>query len=576
MQIPEQIVEHTLNLLSSSDLVKAAAAVAEILQEMTGSPIAAVIMWDPDLEMLRDRFVFGPNGRGFETFVNAFCDEFKPNQEETLRSLADCRFSIALPAGMDGLICWQARHDDRLSACILFVPAAGQDPQLLKEKLSVYPISRTLAHIWDYRELEAENERLRNNYEELEDKTSLLEEQTRKLIHDLTARDSIRTKHVERERLVYSIANAVRSYVDIRKVLEATVERIGTTFSVSRCLLLRPIETSSAADDNIYEFLHDTTSVKEIFSSEEGQRFVRKALERTTPQDMSESDLDKQELYDPSFLRKQGLKSGLLVPLVLRERVLGVLFLQDCKEPRPWSIDDISLIGSLADQVSVAIENAELHLEKERQAVTDGLTGIANRRGFNDGFAREFERAWRYRQPLSLVLIDLDFLKVINDTFGHQMGDEAIKQIGWLLKQSSRAVDIAARFGGDEFCLLLPNTDLAMAEQLSERLLKLISEVHIEGPGHISASFGISSYPAHADDPDALFRLADEALYEAKQAGRNVVKVATIDPNYEPRYEQEGANQEGERNKQRITGNRLKAAKAPESESKENSSVVKN
>jgi diguanylate cyclase (GGDEF)-like protein len=211
----------------------------------------------------------------------------------------------------------------------------------------------------------------------------------------------------------------------------------------------------------------------------------------------------------------------------MRNRVLGVLFLQDCVQPRDWSIDDVSMIGSLADNLSVAIENAELHQERERQAVTDGLTGVANRRSFNENFTREFERARRYGETLSLVMIDLDFLKKINDTYGHQAGDEAIKMIGKMLRQSSRSIDTAARYGGEEFCLLLPNTEIDMAEQLADRLRRLINEEQIEGPGRISASLGVASYPLHADNEEALFQRADEALYAAKQGGRNQVKVAT-------------------------------------------------
>jgi diguanylate cyclase (GGDEF)-like protein len=571
MHTPEQIAERTITLLSSSDLVQAAATVAEIVQGVSGSPLAAVIMWDPDVEMLRDRFVFGPTLKGFDTLISAFCDEFKCNEEE-FEILSDSDYSI--PSGQEGLVCWQVRLEDRLCACVLISLDDGHDLKALKSEFSAYPVAQVLARVWDHAELKKENERLRSTYDELEDKTTLLEEQTRRLIHDLTARDATRTRHVERERLVYSIANAVRSYVDIRKVLEATVERIGTTFSVNRCLLLRPIDSHTISEVNVYEFLLGAESVKELFSCPEGTQFTQTALQKTIPQDITDADFDKQNSYDPAFLRKLRIKSGLMVPLVLRERVLGTLFLQDCNEARLWSIDDISLIGSLADQVSVAIENAELHQEKERQAVTDGLTGIANRRGFNEGYAREFERAWRYKQPLSIVLIDMDFLKVINDSFGHQVGDEAIRHIGRLLKQSCRAVDVAARFGGDEFCLLLPNTDVAMAQQLSERLRKLIADVHIEGPGHISATFGVSSYPAHASDPDALFRKADEALYEAKQAGKNVVKVASGDS--ENAAKDEEAVGGSERETQRITGNKLKSARAPEAESKESGSVVKN
>ena len=206
------------------------------------------------------------------------------------------------------------------------------------------------------------------------------------------------------------------------------------------------------------------------------------------------------------------------------------MFLQDCVQPRDWTIDDVSMIGSLADNLSVAIENADLHQERERQAVTDGLTGVANRRSFNETFTREFERARRYGETLSLVLIDLDFLKKINDTYGHQAGDEAIKTIGRLLRESSRSIDSAARYGGEEFCLLLPNTEIDMAEQLADRLRRLINEEPIEGPGKISASLGVACYPMHADNEETLFQRADEALYAAKQAGRNQVKIASPAP----------------------------------------------
>jgi diguanylate cyclase (GGDEF)-like protein len=151
---------------------------------------------------------------------------------------------------------------------------------------------------------------------------------------------------------------------------------------------------------------------------------------------------------------------------------------------------------------------------------------VANRRSFNEMLVREFERAKRYGEPLSLVVIDLDHLKKINDTFGHQTGDEAIKQIGATLKQSCRSVDSPARYGGEEFCLLLPNTGVDMAKELAERVRRLINEVDIQGPGKISASLGVSTFPLHADNADSLFQRADEALYVAKQSGRNQVSVA--------------------------------------------------
>jgi diguanylate cyclase (GGDEF)-like protein len=524
MQAFEKNMAHTLSLLSSLDLKEVASLVGEIVQEASASSIVAVIMWDQDLESFTDRFVYPAMNLQLEPFLQCFCDEFEPDQNSFQEIEAD-KLSVAVPDELRPLFCWQLRNKEDLCACVLVSLGAKQKPQAVFEILERYPVGTALSQAWEVKELKNENERLRRSYDQLEEKTTLLEEQTRKLIHDLTARDSIRTRQMERENLVYSVSSAVRSFVDIQKVLETAVERIGTTFGVSRCLLLRPLDDENRGLD-LYEYTREPTPIKDLFSSALGITFTKRALEETSPRDFSESEFDHQNIYDAAFLRSLNIKSGLLVPLVLRERVLGTLFLHDCHRLRPWSIEDITLFGSLADQISVAIENAELHLERERQAVTDGLTGIGNRRSFNEGFAREFERALRYKQPLSLILVDLDFLKLINDNFGHQVGDEAVKEIGRILRQSCRAVDIAARFGGDEFCLLLPNTSVTMAEQLAERLSKLIHQVHLDGPGHISASFGVASYPIHGEDADMLFRRADEALYQAKQAGRNTVRVA--------------------------------------------------
>jgi diguanylate cyclase (GGDEF)-like protein len=222
--------------------------------------------------------------------------------------------------------------------------------------------------------------------------------------------------------------------------------------------------------------------------------------------------------------------SGLLVPIIMRDRAIGAMLLQDCQTPRHWSIDDTAFFGSLADNLAVAIENADLHEEKKLQAVTDGLTGVSNRRHFNDMFQKEFERAKRYAEPLSLIIVDLDYLKKINDTYGHQAGDEAIRSIGKVMSQSCRSVDLPARYGGEEFCLLLPNTDLEMAAVIAERLRKLINETQIEGPGNISASIGLANYPLHANETDSLFMRADEALYKAKQSGRNRVCISDGEP----------------------------------------------
>lgn len=515
-----------IRLLSVLDLEELSGVVATIVTERTGAKSVGVVVYDRDMEALSNRYWHGDGKKDLSLVGERFCEEFKESPEQTSEINFDA-LDVDLPQAMLPVYSYQIRMGELLCACLL-ISAPNVKADEITELLSDLPLARALTNAWEHSELSRENERLRSNYDEIEQMTKMLETQTQQLIHDVTFRDSIRTNQVERERLVYWISNFVRSSVDIQKVLDTTVEKIGETFSVSRCMVLRSIDSIDQLDVSEFVAL-DVTPVKELFFSDAGFEFAHQALSKTAPQDIGDPDTDSRITYDRSFLKRLGIRSGLIVPLIMRERVLGALFLQDCAEPRDWSIDDISLIGSLADNLSVAIENAELHHEIARQAVTDGLTGVANRRSFNESFSREFERARRYNEPLSLVMIDLDFLKKINDTYGHKAGDDAIASIGKLLKLSSRVSDVAARYGGEEFCLLLPNTEVEMAEQLAERIRRMIYEVHIEGPGTISASLGVASYPHHADDPDQLFQKADCALYAAKQSGRNRVHVANKD-----------------------------------------------
>lgn len=520
-----------IRLLSTLDMEELCAALAGILAERTGCSGLGVLIYDRDMEVLSDRFWFGDAKKELSRLGDPVSDDFTPNDKISYELDLD-ELGVNLSDKLTPVVCHEVRGDGDLIACLLLAGCDEDEPAKVASSFADLPLAKAITNAWEFGELKRENTRLRGTYDEMEEKTGMLEEQTMKLIHDVTVRDTIRTKQVERDRLVYFISNVVRSYVDIQKVLETTVEKIGTTFGVSRCLILRSVEMGDQLD--VFEFNADSvTPIKNLFHSDEGFRFTHIALSKLVPHDLGDPEEDNQSTYDRDFLRKLGMRSGLIVPLILRERSVGALFLQDCLQPRDWSIDDISLIGSLADNLSVAIENAELHQEIARQAVTDGLTGVANRRSFNESFIREFERARRYEEPLSLVIIDLDLLKKINDTYGHKAGDEAIKEIGYLLKQSSRASDIPARFGGEEFCLLLPNTELDMAEQLAERIRRKIADVHIEGPGKISASLGVASYPIHAEDPEALFQRADEALYVAKQKGRNQVRIACEKPGEE-------------------------------------------
>ena len=180
----------------------------------------------------------------------------------------------------------------------------------------------------------------------------------------------------------------------------------------------------------------------------------------------------------------------------------------------------------LGSQAAIALENVRLHRLVARQASTDGLTELANRREFEDSLANEISRAERFGHSLALILADLDNFKQVNDRFGHQAGDEVLKAFADILRDTVRDIDVAARYGGEEFAILLPQTDLAGAEQLAERLRRSVAgrPFRTAGGGDVpvTSSFGVSAFP-EAGTAGSLFAAADEALYRAKRAGKNCV-----------------------------------------------------
>lgn len=163
----------------------------------------------------------------------------------------------------------------------------------------------------------------------------------------------------------------------------------------------------------------------------------------------------------------------------------------------------------------------------EEQASTDHLTGLANRRRFERQLEREVARTTRHGRPFCLVTLDIDNFKQVNDTHGHEAGDEAIKSIARVLQQGTRGVDLAARVGGEEFAVILTETNLEGAVEVAERLRLALKTIEIRAVGQIAASFGVAECPLHARSGRALLARADAALYEGKRQGRDRVARAT-------------------------------------------------
>jgi diguanylate cyclase (GGDEF)-like protein len=200
--------------------------------------------------------------------------------------------------------------------------------------------------------------------------------------------------------------------------------------------------------------------------------------------------------------------------------------------PLPTGFDDrtIALGHSLVAQAAVALDNARLHGIVKRQAVTDELTGLANRRSFRESLDTELLRAERFGNGLALIVADLDDFKDVNDRFGHQAGDEVLRAFAEVLSGRIRGIDQAARLGGEEFAILLPETDALGASALAENLRVALAEVAVpvgEHEVHITASFGVAAFP-ESHSADELMTAADLALYSAKRHGKD--RVVTINP----------------------------------------------
>ncbi len=219
--------------------------------------------------------------------------------------------------------------------------------------------------------------------------------------------------------------------------------------------------------------------------------------------------------------------SEVAIPLIVNDRVIGVL---DIESSLKYELQnyDFNLLRSLAGQIAMTIAHAMHVAEIEQQAITDPLTGLYNKRYFNHLITKEVRRSRRYNRDLCMLMIDIDYYKHYNDNCGHRMGDEALQTIANIIHQSCRDIDSAVRYGGEEFLVLLPETKLAEANDVAERLRKIIEGTyfphqHHQPNGTLSVSIGISSYPTDSHNEIELIDHADAALYAAKRAGRNRV-----------------------------------------------------
>jgi diguanylate cyclase (GGDEF)-like protein len=221
-------------------------------------------------------------------------------------------------------------------------------------------------------------------------------------------------------------------------------------------------------------------------------------------------------------------KTHLGIPLIQGGNVLGALAVR-ANPVDAYATDQIRLVETIANQASVAMDNARMFEEVQHLAVTDSLTGLYNRRYFFPYAENEIERARRYQKRLSIIMMDIDHFKKVNDRFGHMAGDRALKMVAQTCLAELRKVDVMCRFGGEEFLILLPETSKSKAALAARRIRDAVASARIlvdDGEIALTVSIGVAELDENHSDLDALIQAADKALYQAKEAGRNQVMLA--------------------------------------------------
>ncbi len=317
---------------------------------------------------------------------------------------------------------------------------------------------------------------------------------------------------------INAIARQTTAALEINELLRKSCEVILQSFAVDHVAMLLS-EDGGLVLRAHHGKLTPRMSVGGVLARDTG--LCARAISSGKP--VVENDIRAVEGYVAGY---EETRSEMCLPLISLGEILGVLTLES-SQANAFAQADVQPLESVADICAAAIQNAR-YFERVRQlAYVDGLTGMFNRRFFEMRIAEEIERATRYRSELSIIMIDIDNFKKLNDEFGHLLGDEALRQVATIFSQNLRKVDVACRYGGEEFVILAPETSGEHAQSVAEKLRKVVETWLFPGvPRAVTISAGVSSFPANGRTRDELVKAADVALYTAKQAGRNRVELA--------------------------------------------------
>ncbi len=327
---------------------------------------------------------------------------------------------------------------------------------------------------------------------------------------------------------LYKIGKLLTSTLNTENLLKLVMDKVGELLSANNWSLMLLDETKQ---ELYFEIVVGESSGKlkglRIKAEQGIAGWVANHKESVLIKDVS-----KDSRFLPSIDSISGFKTLSLIctPLICRDKVLGVIELVNKKIGEEFTEEDLEILKHLSDYIAIAIDNARNFEKIQELTIKDDLTCLYNTRFFHDMLEREIKRSMRKRRELSLIFMDLDHFKEVNDTHGHLCGSKLLKEIAKIIMESVRNIDIPIRYGGDEFVIILPETSKECAKNVAERILNNIRNTNFLKEENLNlkltASIGYATFPDDAKDKTELIKMADNAMYRVKNSTRNNIEAA--------------------------------------------------
>ncbi|MDI3279822.1 MAG: sensor domain-containing diguanylate cyclase [Bacillota bacterium] len=341
---------------------------------------------------------------------------------------------------------------------------------------------------------------LRGQLAEALNQNSRFQQEVNKMIFDLMA--------------MYEFTTILGGTLNPAEVSSLLIDTVLRVVKYDACQLVLVNEASGAIEVQVERgfFPPDPSGLRRLYAEPLVQRVIR------TGQPYITGKLEEEARPEEKKLR---FRSLLCVPLSVHAKTIGALSMFK-EAPEAFTQDDLRVLFIVANQAAWAIQNARLYEEVAHQAITDGLTGLFNHRYFRSALERSVEESDQTGQPVSMIMIDIDSFKAVNDRYGHQRGDMVLQEVARVLQESVRSMDLVARYGGEEFAVILPDTSLEEAIVVARRIHEAVA-AHDFGDGlRLTVSVGVATYPSpHVRCKEDLINLADEYAYRAKESGKN-------------------------------------------------------